>query len=100
VSYDVVFTVGAQSDLDDIERYLAMRFSERNAERYVGRIVAFCRSLGLAPYRGTALDALRPSLRSVGMERRVRIVFQVKEAQVVILGVSYAGRLIDFERLG
>jgi hypothetical protein len=34
------------------------------------------------------------------MERRVTILFQVKEAQVVILGVFYAGRPIEFGRVG
>lgn len=98
MTYQVVFSSGAEQDLDDIERYLAMRFSQRNAERYVDRIIAFCRSLGPAPYRGTQLDEMRPDLRTVGMERRITILFQVKEAQVVILGIFYGGRPIEFGR--
>ncbi len=98
MSYEVVFTPGADSDLDEIERYLALRFSVRNAERYVDRIVRFCKSIALAPYRGTALNGLHPALRTVGMERRVTIQFRVKETQVMILGVYYAGRPIERER--
>lgn len=94
----VVFTSGAEADLDDLEQYLATRFSERNAARYVDRIVEFCKSLALAPYRGASLNDKRPGLRTVGMERRVTIQFQVKETQVVILGVYYAGRSIEWER--
>lgn len=98
MSYEVVFTPGAESDLDEIERYLALRFSARNAELYVERIVKFCNSIALAPYRGTSLNKLHPALRSLGMERRVTIQFRVKETQVVILGVYYAGRPIEPER--
>jgi toxin ParE1/3/4 len=98
VIYEVVFTPGAESDLDEIEQYLAFRFSARNAERYVERIVSFCKSIALAPYRGTSLNELHPALRSVGMERRVSIQFRVNETQVVILGVYYAGRTIERNR--
>jgi toxin ParE1/3/4 len=98
LTYEVIFTPGAEADLDEIEQYLALRFSERNAERYVRRITAHCRQLALAPYRGKARDDIRPGLRITGFERRATIVFQVLPERVVIQGVFYGGRAIETDR--
>jgi toxin ParE1/3/4 len=92
VNFELIFSSGAQADLDDIEQYLALRFSERNAAVYVQRIVAKCRSLALAPYRGTQRDDVRPGLRTTGFERRVTILFQVQPGKVIVLGIFYGGR--------
>jgi toxin ParE1/3/4 len=94
VNYEVTFSPDAEADLDEIERYLASRFSNRNAERYIKRIVAHCRSLALAPYRGAKRDDISPGLRTVGLERRVTVLFQVLPGKVVIFGIFYAGRTV------
>jgi plasmid stabilization system protein ParE len=39
VTYEVIFTPGAEADLDEIEQYLGGRFSEANAQKYIQRIV-------------------------------------------------------------
>jgi plasmid stabilization system protein ParE len=95
VTYEVIFTPGAEADLDEIEQYLAERFSEANAQKYIQRIVAHCRALALAPYRGTKRDDIRPELRATGFERRVTILFQVETERVVIFGVFYGGRKFE-----
>lgn len=92
---EVIFSPVAEADLDEIEQYLAKRFSRRNAQKYVQRIVAYCRSLALAPYRGTRRDDVRPGSRTVGFEGRITILFQVLPGKVVIFGVLYGGRQFD-----
>jgi toxin ParE1/3/4 len=92
VNYELIFSSDAQTDLDDIEQYLAHRFSERNAAMYVQRIVGKCKSLALAPYCGTQRDDVRPGLRTAGFERRVTILFQIQPGKVVVLGIFYGGR--------
>lgn len=92
MSLPVTLSQEAQDDLDAIEDYLALRFSARNAASYVQRIVSACKSIGLAPYRGTESES-GPGVRSVGFERRALITFAIEEQAVVILGVFYAGRV-------
>jgi plasmid stabilization system protein ParE len=95
VNYEVIFAPEAEADLDEIGQYLALRFSERNAEKYIRRIVAHCQSLTFAPYRGTVRDDVRRGLRTTGFERRVTILFEVQSETVIIFGISYAGRGLD-----
>ena len=99
MSRRVVFSVGSETDLAEIGQYLTTRFSERNAERYVQRIIRECLSLALAPHRGSKRDDVRPGIRTVGFERRATIIFQVKKDEVLILGVYYGGREIVGEQL-
>jgi toxin ParE1/3/4 len=89
----VIFSPRAQDDLGELEEYLAERFSERNAQKYIQRIITACESLAIAPYRGTKHDDIRPGVRSTGFERRVTIYFDVRDDAIAILYVLYAGRL-------
>jgi toxin ParE1/3/4 len=73
VSYTVVFSSAAQSQLEELEDYLALRFYPGNAERYVERIATACISLGLAPHRGTQREDLGTGVRMIGFESRVAI---------------------------
>lgn len=95
MTYDVLFTPGAEADLDEIEQYLSVRFSPENARRFVQRIVACCRSLALAPYRGAKRDDIRPGLRTIGFERRVTILFEIQPGLVIVFGVFYGGRRLE-----
>lgn len=92
MKYEVVFTDSAEADLDDMEQYLAARFSDRNAKRYIDRIIKFCLSLGAVPYCGTAREYIRPGLRTVGFERKATILFEIDGQRVVIEGVLFGGR--------
>jgi toxin ParE1/3/4 len=93
--YKVVFSPGAETDLDELEQYLGSRFSEERAQRYVRRIVSYCVSLTTAPYRGSPRNDIRKGLRTVGFERRVTIAFEIFENRIVISGISYAGRRLQ-----
>jgi hypothetical protein len=46
----------------------------------------------------TTRDDVEPGIRIIGFERRVSIVFEVKEDEVIILGVYYGGREFDVPR--
>jgi toxin ParE1/3/4 len=92
------FSPAAEDDLAEIEEYIALRFSERNARRFVQRIIRECLSLEKSPRRGTLRDDVGPGIRIVGFERRVSIVFEVKENEVIILGIYYGGREFDVPR--
>jgi len=67
------------------------------AGAYVDRIEAACRTLETFPERRTRRDGIRPSLRTLGFERRATIGFLVKRSEVVILRVFYGGQ--DYERI-
>ena len=93
MNFQVIFRPNAERDLDEMEEYLALRFSPHNAARYVDRIIAACKSIGVAPYRGTRRDDIRPGVRTTGFEKRVTITFEVEAETVVILGIFYGGRM-------
>jgi toxin ParE1/3/4 len=92
---EVIFTPLAERHLDTLHQYITTHSSEDRADEYVGRIVAFCKSLITFPMRGTPRDDLLSGLRVTGFERRVTIAFVVTEAAVLIEGIFYGGR--DFE---
>jgi plasmid stabilization system protein ParE len=90
--YEVAFSTEAQSQLQELEAYLAERFYPANAERYIERLTDACRALALAPLQGTIRDDLAPGIRTTGFERRVTLYFKVVEERVLILGIFYGGR--------
>jgi toxin ParE1/3/4 len=89
------FTPFAERQLTDLHDYISDQASSIAADRYVGRILRFCRRLLLFPERGTKRDELRPGLRTVGFERRVTIAFMVRPDDVLIIGVFYGGQDIQ-----
>ena len=91
----VLFTPLAERQLDSLHQYIAERASERTADGYVGRIVAFCQSLDTFPLRSAARDDLLPGLRTIGFERRATIAFMVTEDVVLIEGVFYGGQDLE-----
>jgi toxin ParE1/3/4 len=95
--YEVSFRPQAEADLFDLYRYLAHRAGREVAGRYVRRIEAACMAHERIPERGTRRDDIRPGLRVMGFERRATIVFQVVEAEVVIVRIFYGGR--DYEQI-
>jgi toxin ParE1/3/4 len=95
MKYEVIFSPGAKADLAEIEQYLANRFSQHNAEKYIRRIMTYCKSLALAPYRGSQRNDVRSGLRTAGFEKRVTILFEIQPSKVIILGVLYGGRTFE-----
>jgi toxin ParE1/3/4 len=95
--YEVSFRPQAEADLFDLYRYIAEESGRAVAGAYIDRIESACLALETFPERGTRRDDLRLGLRMMGFERRVTIIFQVLEHEVVIVRIFYGGR--DFERL-
>ena len=93
-TWRVRYTPSARDDLNAILMYVAERAGVDVALGFVSRLRRACEDLSTAPLRGTARDDLRPGLRTVGVERRVTILFYVRdeEGDVIILGVVYGGR--------
>ena len=87
----VIYTLDAGDDLDRIYTIIAEASSPTTADRYDGRIRAFCERLEHSSERGTRRDDVRPDLRVVGFERRVTIAFVVEPERVVILRLFYGG---------
>lgn len=96
-TYEVGFRPLAEADLFGLYRHVAKDSGGAAAGAYIDRLEAACLALETFPERGTRRDDIRPGLRTMGFERRATIVFQVLEAEVVIVRILYGGR--DYERL-
>jgi toxin ParE1/3/4 len=95
--YAIVFSPRAEHQLANLYTFIAERSGENLAEKYVGEIVADCRSLTIFLERGARRDDIRPGLRVKGYARRVTIAFSIDNAnkKVAVHGVFYGGQ--DFE---
>jgi toxin ParE1/3/4 len=95
-TYTVTYSAGADQDLTHLAAVIMEQASEERAIRYIGKIINECRSLSLAPYRGTKRRNLRPNMRVIGFKREVSILFRIEEETrlVVILGFAYGGRTL------
>ncbi len=89
---EVIFAPEALTDLFAPYDYIAADSGAERARNYTDRIVATCRNLGTFPERGTALDDVRPGLRTTTYRRRVIIAFHITTIQVVIDRILYGGR--------
>ena len=85
----------ARQDLIQIRRKIA-EHSERNADRFVRRLLARMRLLGANPYLGRSRNALKPGYRSFPVGRYV-ILYRVQESAVEIVHVLHGSR--DLKRL-
>lgn len=95
---DVVFRVDATDDLAAIYRWIHdASLDPVTAQRYVGRIVAFCEKIGGMASGGRPRDDLMPGLRTFPFERRAVIAYLIVGDRVEITNVFYGGR--DFETL-
>ena len=95
--YEVTFRPHAEADLFALYSHIAKAAGRAVAEAYIDRIEAACLSLATFPNRGRRRDDIRPGLRIIGFEHRVTIVFQVREAKVVIVRIFYGGQ--DYEKI-
>jgi plasmid stabilization system protein ParE len=82
----------AQVDLRAIYGGIADATSEDVAIGYVRRVRACLDGFDIASERGTSRDDLRPGLRVIGFERRLRIWFRIAEHEVRILRIFRAGQ--------
>jgi toxin ParE1/3/4 len=95
-TYRVNFRPMAEADLFALYEYIADEAGHAVASAYIDRIEDACLALQTFPERGTRRDDIRPGLRTIGVEKRVTIAFQVSKSDVTILRIFYGGR--DYER--
>jgi toxin ParE1/3/4 len=95
MTYRVVFSPEAQTQLVEIYRYIADAASPTIAANFTEAIVACCEGFSQFPHRGTQRDDIRPDLRVTGFRRRASIAFAITGDVVTILGVFYGGQ--DYE---
>ena len=93
-TWSVVFDPDALNDLDNIEVLISDRDTPGAAARYIERIIAFCEGLEYAPERGEARNDIRPGFRILGFERRVSIAIWLRDDEVHIVRVFYAGQRV------
>ena len=91
-SYEVLFRPPARKDLISLYRYISSQASPQIAANYLERLEQACLKLSSLPQRGTLFPSRLPGLRSMGFERRVSILFQVRAETVEILRILYGGR--------
>lgn len=97
MTYKVVFSPEAESDLLELYLYIAERTGNARALAYIERLERYCKGFEEFPERGTFRDDLFPGLRVVGFERRVSIAFHVNADTVIFDRLLYGGR--DLESL-
>ncbi len=95
MTYRVVFSPEAESQLVALYFHIAEAASPEIAATYTEDIVKECESLRTLPHRGTRRDDIRAGLRTFGFRRRVTIAFEVADDVVTILGVFYGGRDLE-----
>jgi toxin ParE1/3/4 len=91
VSFQVVLTEDAESDLEDIVTYIARHDSPRAAQHVLSRILDIADSLTAVPTRGTSPKELRAlgdqEYRQVFF-KPYRLIYRVVEQQVVIYVIT------------
>ncbi len=98
MNYRILLTDEASKDLGDIMDYIALD-APRRAEGFVDELLDEIRSLKTMPKR----CAVAPESGRRGYEmrhliyKRYRILFTIKEAQVLILRVIHGARLLEPE---
>jgi toxin ParE1/3/4 len=97
-TWAVAFQPEAQNDLDTIERLIAARDTPEAAAAYIERVITFCETLRHFPERGAARDDLGPGVRLIGFEKRISIVVRLRNDEVRVVRVFYAGQAIALGR--
>ena len=80
--------------MDTIFDFIA-RDSPRNAIEFTRRIRERCLSLREFPERGLRRDDLGQGLRTIGLERRVLIVYRILPDRIQVVHIYYGGRDVE-----
>lgn len=99
MGYKVILGAESEHDLDKIYEYIVEQGFPENALRFTESIVRFCKTLGLAPNRGTQHFDVLPGLRILGFHNSVEVIFQVKDEvrEVHVARILHGGE--DVERV-
>jgi len=95
--YRVVYSPECKEEVRELRAYITTERSRRIADAYIARLKSFCKGLALAPHRGESRPELEESLRTIGFEHRISVVFRVYDDQqfVRVIGIRYGGRQIN-----
>ncbi|MFT4184874.1 MAG: type II toxin-antitoxin system RelE/ParE family toxin [Rhizobium sp.] len=93
MNYKVVFSAFAEDDLIGIYEFIA-KDSPSRALSFIQRLRVQCRTLKTMAARGPQRENLGPGVRIMVFERRVTVAYQMKDEQVIILRLFYAGQNI------
>jgi len=85
----------AESDLADIWRYTARRWSARQADKYLRDLFAAMDVIAAEPRHGRACDEIREGYRCSNVAAHV-IFYRIEETGPVIVRILHARR--DFRR--
>jgi len=91
-TWRIVYDPQALDDLDDIHDWVARHAGPRIADSYEQRIVRFVSRLRNFPNRGQHRDDAADGVRVIGFEERVDIAYRLKDDEVQIVRILYAGR--------
>ncbi|WP_244430571.1 type II toxin-antitoxin system RelE/ParE family toxin [Rhizobium sp. CF142] len=87
----VVFRPKAEDDLLAIYEFIA-RDSPVRAIEFVRRLRSLCTSLETMPERGALRDDFAPGVRILVFEQRVTIAYRLRNGEIQIIRLLYAGR--------
>ncbi|AYG58390.1 type II toxin-antitoxin system RelE/ParE family toxin [Rhizobium jaguaris] len=93
MNYRVVFSVFAEDDLIGIYEFIA-KDSPSRALSFVQRLRVQCGTLKTMAARGPQREGLGSGVRIMVFERRVTVAYHIKNEQVIILRLFYAGQNI------
>lgn len=91
----VLLSTKAKSDLRQLHRYIVFRGAPKTAGAYVKRIVAFARSLDVAPERGIIIPVPGANIRGIAFESVV-LAIRIREHDVTVVRVYHASQ--DWQR--
>jgi toxin ParE1/3/4 len=93
VIYKVSFSALAEEDVIGIYEFIA-KDSPSRALSFIRRLREQCETLKTMAARGPQRESLGPGVRIMVFERRVTAAYHIKNEQVVILRLFYAGQNI------
>lgn len=99
MTHKVLFSESADNDLAEIAAYLLPLAGMRLTDRYLQRLIDYCKSLSLFPTRGSPVD-LKPGLRLLGYRRQATIAFSVSDDCVTIVRIFHHGQNVSFDASG
>jgi len=94
LTFSVILTPEAQSDLQQIQDYIVSKSFPDNAAKYLSRLLDHLDGIGSSPFRGTLRTDIGPGFRTTGFERRATILYAIRGEDVIIAGVYFGGQQV------
>lgn len=91
MTYKVLLTAGAESDLEDLHRYIATHDSPQSANYVLDNLLEIAKSLAVFPERGSyPQELLALGIREYRQSffKPYRIIYRVIEMQVIIYVIA------------